>query len=631
MSLTPRSATLFRRASPVGYFAAPILLALVLYWPGLTAWFQKDDFAWLGLRGLVQSWHDFWWALFAPLAQGTVRTLSERVFFMSFTSIFGMHALPFRCCAFLTFAATLPLLSSVCTKLTGSRAAGFWAMILWTVNSGLAVALSWTSNYYELLCAFIFLAGFWLLLRYLETGEQRFYVAQWLIFALGFGVLELNVVYPALAAVYALCCARRVFWKVVPMFALSAVYTAMHFAVAPLPAAGPYKTYWDSSMIPTLSTYWKWALGPSRLILFNIHPSLFRSSLTLFLSLGLAGFLAWKLYRKQWVAAFFPAWFLITLSPFLPLRDHIDDSYLTVPVTGLAMWGGWALVSAWRAGQAGRVAAVSLLAIYVCVSVPVTRSITVYLHDQSQRIRKLVLGVAGLSRTQPEKIVLLKNVDTEMFWSAVYDRPFGLFGAGEVYLAPEDRESVAREPQLGAAPSQFYADPVIARNALGQNRALVLDVSGENIRDITAQYKSAANIQERETIASRVDLGNDFLSGQLGPTWYPNEGGFRWMPKRATVTLHGPRAPTEKLYITGACPAAALKSGPLKMQVGIDGEPLAPVWIRQPEDRFSYTFELPRRLSGRSTVEVTVELNHTFVAPSDSRELGLAFSVFEIR
>jgi hypothetical protein len=463
------------------YFATPILLALVLYWPGLTSWFQKDDFAWLSLRGLVHSWHDFWWALFAPLAQGTIRTLSERAFYMSFTAVFGMHALPFRCWAFLTLAATLPVLSSVCARLTGSRAAGFLAAILWTVNTGLAVPMSWTAVYYQLLCALVFLVSFWLLLRYVETGDRRFYIAQCATFVLGFGVLELDVVYPAIAAVYALCRARHILRKIVPLFVISAAYTAVHFAVAHLPASGPYKMYWDWQILSTLSTYWKWALGPSRLILLGIHPSFFRSSLTVLLILGLAGFLLWKLRRGQWVAAISPAWFLIVLAPLQPLRYHIDDSYLTVPVIGLAMWGGWALVSAWRAGWAGRIAAVSLLAIYLCVNIPVNRVITVSFHDRSQRIRNLVLGVVAVTRTQPDKVVLLQGVDTDMFWSAVYDRPFRLFDVNEVYVAPEDRPNIASDPQLGPPPPEFFADRASVQNPM------VLDVSGGQVRDVTTR------------------------------------------------------------------------------------------------------------------------------------------------
>ena len=43
------------------------LLAMLLYWPCLMSWFQKDDFAWLNLRNLVHNWNDLRWALFAPV------------------------------------------------------------------------------------------------------------------------------------------------------------------------------------------------------------------------------------------------------------------------------------------------------------------------------------------------------------------------------------------------------------------------------------------------------------------------------------------------------------------------------------------------------------------------------------
>jgi len=481
------------RAKNVAYFATPVLFAAALHWPGLTAWFQKDDFAWLSLRDLIHSWHDFWWALFAPLAQGTIRTLSERIFFLSFSTVFGMHALPFRCWAFLTFAGSLTLASLVCAKLTGSRAAGFWTAILWTANTGVAVALSWTAVYYELLCSFVLLLSLWFLLRYVETCERRFYIAQLVTFILGFFVLELNVVYPAIATVYALCCARQIVRKILPLFGISALYTAIHMAAARLPASGPYKMYWDLSMASTLATYWKWAMGPSKLIFFHIYPSLYRSALAVLLSLGLAGFLICKLRRRQWVAAFFPAWFLIVLGPLLPLRDHIDDSYLTIPVLGLAMWGGWALVSGWNAGAVGKIVSGLLLAIYLCVSIPVTRVISASFHDRSRQIRGVVLGVAELSRKQPEKIVLLKGVDWEMFWSAVYDRPFHLFGVREVLVLPEDAPVILKGSRLGDA-QPFFATADLARDALERGQAMVLDVSGGGVRDITAEYRASMGI-----------------------------------------------------------------------------------------------------------------------------------------
>ena len=453
------------------------------------SWFQKDDFVWLKLLQIAREERGFGWALFAPLSQGTIRTLSERVFFMSFSAMFGVNALPFRCWVFLTFAASLIVLTSLCWKLTGSPAAGFWAAILWTVNSALGSALSWTAIYYEILCAFFFLTGLWLLVRYVETGNRRYYLAQWITFLVGFLVLELNVVYPALAAAYALCRAPRILNKILPMFAISAAYTLLHMWAVPLPSAGPYKLYWDSSVFSTLWTYWKRALGPNQLIYLGIYPSRFRSMLTILLMLGLLGFLAWKSRRREWLTALFAAWFLIVFAPLLPLRDHVDGSYLTIPLIGLAMWGSWAVVSGWRAGLLGRCVVILLLAIYMCVSVPTARIVALSFYHQSQQVRSLVQGVAAAAQGQNDKLILLKGVDSEMFWSAVWPRAFPLFGLKNVWLLDDDGIT---PPMPEQDRFNFRATPAMIHEALEERRAIVLDVSGGQVRDVTATYVPSA-------------------------------------------------------------------------------------------------------------------------------------------
>lgn len=469
-------------------WAVPPLAALALYWPGLMAWFQKDDFVWLSLRGMVHNAHELWWALFAPLAQGTIRTLSERVFFMSFYSLFGLHAFPYRLLGFVTFAASLVLMNSICARLTGSPTAGFWAAILWTVNACMGYALSWTALYPELLCAFVFLLSFRFLLRYIDTGEKRFYIAQWITFALGFGVLELNLVYPALALAYAICCARRVIPKVIPLFILSAVYTFLHLSAKALPSEGPYKMYWNASMVSTLWTFWKMALGPNRLIYLGLYPSAARSALAIALMLGLFGFLVWKLLRREWVAAFFPAWFVIVLSPLLPLRDHIDDSYLTIPLIGLAMWGAWALVSGWRTGGTARIVSVALAVIYVGVSLPVARVNAIAFRDNSHKLQRMILSVVGLSRADPGKIILLKGVDRNVLLDAIYERPFRLFGIDEVYVVPEDECTGIPGPLRHDAEGLFLDRPRV-ESVLNQSRAVVYDISSGEARDVTREYR----------------------------------------------------------------------------------------------------------------------------------------------
>ena len=476
------------RVQAVAYWAFPPLVALILYWPGLMAWFQKDDFAWLGLRDMVHSWREFWWALFAPLAQGTIRTLSERIFFMSFSTLFGFHALPYRIWAFLTAFAVMTALSAVCAKLTKSRAAGFWAAIIWTVNSTLAVAFSWTPIYYEFLSGLFMLSGLWLLMRHVETGDRRFLLAQWVTYLLGFFVLELNVVYPALALMYALCCARSLVRKVVPLFIPAVAYTIFHLAVAPLQPSGVYRMHWDASVLPTFWTYWKYALGPNRLIYAGIHPSFFRSLLAVILMAGLLGFLAWTISKRQWLTLFFAAWFVIVLSPLLPLRDHISDCYLTIPALGLAMWGSWAFVSGWRSGPIGRIAAVLLLITYLGVNIPIARISCQSFFDNSQRIRKLVYGVVDLTANQPQKTILLTGVSHDLFFDSIWSRPFRLFNRNEVYLIREEGQKIIQEMEPDLVP-RFFMGRAEAKTALAEGRAVMFDVSGEMVRDISAEYQ----------------------------------------------------------------------------------------------------------------------------------------------
>src|SRR5439155_2538713 len=101
------------------------------------------------------------------------------------------------------------------------------------------------------------------LLRYIETGEKRFNRAQWIVFLLGFGALELNVVYPALAAAYTLLCARPYFRRTLLLFIPSAVFTAIHRTVAPTVEAPAYAMRFDFTMLNTFWKYLAWARGRS--------------------------------------------------------------------------------------------------------------------------------------------------------------------------------------------------------------------------------------------------------------------------------------------------------------------------------------------------------------------------------
>src|SRR5215472_779240 len=128
-------------AFPLAYYGLPMALCLAIHFRAFRMWFGNDDFAWLGLPLMVHSPHDLLEVLFTPMAQGTVRVVSERLYFLSFASIFGLNSLPFRIWVFLTQFANIALLAWIARRLTGSTLAGFLAPILWSVNACLALAL----------------------------------------------------------------------------------------------------------------------------------------------------------------------------------------------------------------------------------------------------------------------------------------------------------------------------------------------------------------------------------------------------------------------------------------------------------------------------------------------------------
>jgi hypothetical protein len=436
------------------FWLAPSLLCLALYWRGFTAWFRADDFAWLGTGLYIQNFHDFLLAIFAPQAQGTIRPLSERAFFMLGFSLFGLDALPFKMAIFATQFANLALVNSIGARLTGLRWAGFFAGIFWVLNSSGIEPLGWCCVYNQVLCGFFLLLAFHFLLRYVEAGERRYNLFQWAAFLAGFGALELNVVYPAIAAVYTILCVpkgarSRYFRSTLPMFAVSILYAMAHNAAAPAWKTGGYAMHFTGAMFRTLGKYWTWSVGPTFLFTPYDLPKWLLPAGIAAVSAGLLGFLAWKLRSGARAALFCLAWYLAVLAPVLPLRDHQTEYYVFLPLIGLCWLGGWAAVSGWRAGARGRTAVVTLAAVYALMAVPTLLATSQWNHAITMRVRTLVEGVAGIHERNPAKSILLEGVDTDLFWNGVLDRPFRLFGLDHIYLAPGSEKRIASHPDLG--------------------------------------------------------------------------------------------------------------------------------------------------------------------------------------
>lgn len=482
----------------------PLLLMLLFYWPGLTNWFYQDDFGWLRLRQEVHTLRDVPAALFAPKAHGNMRPLGENAYWLGLSSVFGARALPFRIAAFLTQMASLLLLGAIALRLTGSRWAAFWAQVVWIANIGLAPAMSWSSIYNQVLSGFFFLLAFYFLLRRIEW-------AHWLAFVLGLGALEINVMYPAIAAVYAVMFDRSALKRIAPMFVVSGLYAAVHFHFAGA-QPGVYAMHVDGSMVRTFATYWEWVMGRGPYAAVAV------------LSVAAASFVVRQAQRRDFVPLLGLAWFAVTLAPYLPLRDHLMDYYLAVPAIGITM------IAAAAVARLPRWAAGAGIAVYLAISIPAAWATTQWNHARSEEVEDLVLGVKEIRRVDPGKTILLDGIGTELFQAGIADVPFLALEIPYVYLVPGSERWIAAPAELV---TKFELPEGMARDAVESGRAVVYRMDGGVLRNATSRYRGVWKAGPPRF----VNVGDEGFADYVSGDWGPARNGYRMLNGAGRVRM----------------------------------------------------------------------------------------------
>ena len=620
------------------WWLLPITFLFWLYSTGLRTWFLADDFAWLGLLRDVHTFHDVLSVLFTPAAQGTIRPWSERGFFLLFESLFGLDSLPFRICVFATMTANLLLIVWITRRITGSLMAGSLAAVLWVSNAALVTIMAWNSSYNEAMCSLFLLSSLVLLIRYAETGRRVFWWWHLVIFVLGFGALEINVVYPALAAAYVLFVAPEVRRKplllsLIPLWCISVVYFAVHMAVAPVPEEGHYATRIDIKMFETLATYWRWSFAP------QARPARSQTAIFWVGVIPLAAFSIRELIRRRYTVLFFVFWFLIAIAPVLPLPNHIIGYYLTIPLIGVAMLAGWGLSEAWRISSTYRtprlwgILALLPLFTYLGGMIPVSRISSRWWLDQSHAVRGLVLGVRAAEKTHPGKTVVLDGITNSLFNMAVSDSAFSSIGLKDAYLTPGSERGIHDDSDSGRL-AQVVLAPSTLRHAIAHDEVVIYSDVGDHLRNVTGAWEQSnlaglPSAGNPDLEPRRIDVANPLLAYLLGPEWFPVESGFRWMPRRATVRLGGPRSAKDQLVLEGSCPDLQLKAGSLHLSLTADEFSLANIRFGIQDGAFHRTVALPPSLIGRSVVTVGLQVDRVIRDPG-GRELGLVFGTIAI-
>ena len=479
------------------YWTAPAILSLLLYYRGLWCWFQGDDFSLLFLVSLPD--HEFWPALWQPRAQGTWRPLSERLFFYYFYHWFGLDAFPYRLLVFATHVVNLMLLAAVTHRVTGRRWAGFVAASLWGLHHGLARSLTWTSAYNQILCAFFFLLSFWLFLSFVTTGRWRYYLVQWVTFILGFGAHEVMVVYPAVLFAYVVLLDRRRWPHVALMFLASANLGWLQWRTVQALASGVYQPHFDAAGLWGSLTYY------GRSSVAGHEPVV----VALLVGIPLLAVAVHQARRKNFLGLFFLAWFLLSLAPYLPAREHRSDYYLVIPTLGLAMLGGWAAVLAVQATKVYRVTAVLCLGLFLWGSVRRAYQEVDFYQPLSLSVKQLISDVSQARNLHPTKTILLTNVPEMVFYFSIVHEAFRLVRLFDVYPAPGSDHIRQR---AGFKPIEtFTLSKEDTLRAVRRKNIVVYDASGPRLVDVTAQYTLMAPLILGPTDGAR--RGGDLTAG----------------------------------------------------------------------------------------------------------------------
>ncbi len=613
--------TRLERRDALLFLLAPALV-LWLDWHGLRSWFQQDDFAWLSLGRNVSSLGDLMRALFAPAAQGTVRVLSERLFFIALERLFGLDHRVFHLVGLATQIANLALLYWITLRLSGSRLAAAAAPLLWSAGLGVAVPLAWLSAYNQVLCGFFLLGAFACLLRWLETGRRTWFAAQCALFMLGFAALEVAVVYPALATAWCWLERRRVPRALLWLWLASAAFAAAHMLLIPKPAEGIYARHWDLSMVRSYAQYWSLALAGD---LDPAHwpiPWLPRRVVAAVCGLAVLAWLAvaWRARNRLGVFGF--AWFTLAIAPVLPLRDHVMDYYVAIPSVGLAWLAATALTAAWRRGWAARAAVSLLLGLHLLYAGAAHRTTAEWRYKRGLQARYLFHALERAVEAHPGKLIAVSGIGNDLFWAAFADSRILL--SSRICLDPAAAGTVELPPGFPSITGDICSPAEIAE-AVRTDRLVAYRWEDRRLRANTRLYVHRLPREWLDLPPSRLDLADPASARWLGRGWHAAEEGGRWTWLRAEATLAAPDGPGRRLSIHGYRPPETLNP-PVRLIARVDGAEAGRILLDASNAAFHLEIPLPGPKPGAKTLRLELEVDRAVQAPHDRRELGVAIS-----
>lgn len=420
--------------------------------------------------------------------------------------------------------------------------------------------------YWKPMYVFDVLCGLFSLLCLLAYVRRR-WILSFVCLWLAYKSKELAVMLPVALAWYEWRLGDRKWRRLIPYFAVSALFGLQALLVAPNPDADYQFRLTLPALATTIRFYsTKLGLAPFAGLVLLIVP------------------LAAKDRRASWGVVTLAALML----PILFLPGRLFGAYLYVPLIGgaIALAG---LASRSRVALAG-VAAFYL--IWVPMNYAALRSSRSGFMAGAADNRRYVSELVQLQRRSPAlRVFLYDGLPDAM-------RPWGVKGAlrilfrDEVELASIE-DSNLKERSRGRPVAMLTWDP--------------------------REHRLLAAAREKD--ASFIDVAISGPVWQLTSGWYPREGGFRWTRPKAAVELARPaEARIFEMSVNVADLQLATVGHP-RLQVTLDGVALPAREFARPGWQ-TVTWSIP----GEARALCTIELVTTpeFHPPGDSRDLGMA-------
>ena len=246
----------------------------------------------------------------------------------------------------------------------------------------------------------------------------------------------------------------------------------------------------------------------------------------------------------------------------------------------------------------------------------------------SKRVQHFIESLAYARKRNPGKELLIRGVDSYLFWAGFYDQPYQIFGVPKVYLTPDTEPSIAIFPDRPV--SHYFMSELIAYEGIRAGTIVVYEVYGDRLRNITKLYGAMLGARQSLGFPRVIETGEPLYSVLLPEGWYPSEDRHRWMMKRATAEIAAPLKEGASIIVSGTCPDVHFERGPVMLSVSVEGHTFPASKIDRANTQFSFAYPLPAGLVGKPMLHVVIEVDRTVTALPDTRELGVSIRRIEV-